>query len=110
MRVYRPMKLNRGVDAQAPRPFLIVSMSPPDYSLARLRPRRAGLRFIRCAQITNHPIQHRSSLDQTQLFFYSPYWPCGVRCRGDVSPIWASVRNLRTSLAMLREKVQADEP
>jgi hypothetical protein len=27
-----------------------------------------------------------------------------------VSPIWAFVRNLRTSLAMLREKAQADEP
>jgi hypothetical protein len=50
----------------------IGSMSPPDYSLARLRPRRAALRFTRRTQLTNHPIQHRSHLDQTQHLFYSP--------------------------------------
>src|SRR5262249_13462225 len=49
----------------------IGSMSPPDYSLARLRPRRAALRFTRRTQLTNQPIQHRSHLDQTQHFFYS---------------------------------------
>ena len=38
------------------------------------------------------------------------YWPCGVRCKGGVNLIWAFVRNLRTWLAMVREKVQASEP
>src|SRR5262249_11163268 len=46
-------------------------MSSPGYSSARLRPRRAGLRFARCAQLTNGLIQHRSCSDQTQHFFYS---------------------------------------
>jgi hypothetical protein len=34
------------------------------------------------------------------------YCPCGVRCRGGVTPIWALVRNLRTWSAMPREKTQ----
>src|SRR5215471_9298282 len=38
------------------------------------------------------------------------YWPCGVRCIGSVNLIWAFVRNLRTWLAMAREKVQAEKP
>ena len=38
------------------------------------------------------------------------YWPCGVRCKGGVNLIWAFVRNLRTWLVMVREKVQAGEP
>src|SRR6516164_1769797 len=33
------------------------------------------------------------------------YRPCGVRCIGSVNLIWAFVRNLRTWLAMVREKV-----
>src|SRR5262245_49687741 len=35
-------------------------MSSSGYSSARLRPRRAGLRFTRCAHPTNGPIQHWS--------------------------------------------------
>ena len=35
------------------------------------------------------------------------YWPGGVRCRAGVSLIRAFVRNLRTWLALLREKAQA---
>src|SRR6266542_3363354 len=35
-------------------------MSSPGYSSARLRPRRAGLRFTQCAHLTNGPIQHWS--------------------------------------------------
>src|SRR5262245_3251540 len=46
-------------------------MSSPGYSSARLRPRRAGLRFTRCAHLTNRTIQLRSSSSQTQHFFYS---------------------------------------
>src|SRR5215467_9782966 len=39
----------------------------------------------------------------------STYWPGGVRCKGDASLIQAFVRNLRTWLAMEREKVQAQQ-
>src|SRR5665811_2106128 len=35
------------------------------------------------------------------------YWPCGVRCLGGVTLIRALVRNLRTCMAMAREKAQA---
>ena len=38
------------------------------------------------------------------------YWPCGVRCRGGMNLVRAFVRNLRTWLAMVREKAQAAEP
>ena len=38
------------------------------------------------------------------------YWPCGVRCREGVNLVWAFVRNLRTWLAMVREKAQAVAP
>lgn len=38
------------------------------------------------------------------------YRLCGVRCRGGVNLVRAFVRNLRTWLAMEREKVQVDEP
>src|SRR5215813_868486 len=55
---YRPMLFKRG--AFIPTLRAIGSMSPPDYSLARLRPRRAALRFIRRNQLTNAPIQQRS--------------------------------------------------
>jgi putative transposase len=67
---YRPMRSKR---ARSPSctPVLIVSMSSPRYFSARLRPRRAGLRFTRCAHLTNRPIQLRSSSSQTQHFFYS---------------------------------------
>jgi hypothetical protein len=37
------------------------------------------------------------------------YWPCGVRCIGSVNLIWAFVQNLRTWLAMVREKEQAEK-
>ena len=37
-------------------------------------------------------------------------WPCGVRCIGGVTLIWALVRNLRTWPAMPREKAQAENP
>src|SRR5260370_40938734 len=36
------------------------------------------------------------------------YWLCGVRCKGGVTLIRALVRNLRTRLAMVREKTQAE--
>ena len=38
------------------------------------------------------------------------YWPCGVRCKGGVNLFRAFVWNLRTWLAMVREKTQADKP
>src|ERR1019366_7904040 len=38
------------------------------------------------------------------------YWPCDVRCTGGVNLFRAFVRNLRTWLAMAREKAQADGP
>jgi hypothetical protein len=38
------------------------------------------------------------------------YWPCGVRCSGGVTPIWAPVGNVRTLPAMPREKAQAVDP
>src|SRR5438128_9313065 len=38
------------------------------------------------------------------------YWPCDVRCTGGVNLFRAFVRNLRTWLAMVREKAQADGP
>src|SRR5215831_6431819 len=71
MRVYRPMSLKAGREARAPRPPSHRPMSSSGYSSARLRPRRAGLRFTRCAHLTNGPIQHWSFPDQTQHFFYS---------------------------------------
>src|SRR5271169_1510203 len=37
-------------------------------------------------------------------------WPCGVRCIGGVTLIWALERNLRTWPAMPREKAQAENP
>ena len=37
------------------------------------------------------------------------YWLCGVRCRSDAILIRAFVRNLRTWLAMVREKEQAEK-
>src|SRR5262245_5602318 len=46
-------------------------MSSLGYSSARLRPRRAGFRFTHWPDITNTLIQHRSSMNQTQHFFYS---------------------------------------
>ena len=38
------------------------------------------------------------------------YWPCGVRGTSGVTPIWALVRNLRTCVAIAREKAQAVDP
>jgi hypothetical protein len=38
------------------------------------------------------------------------YWPCGARCIGGVTLIWALVGNLRTCAVMLREKAQAADP
>jgi len=38
------------------------------------------------------------------------YWPCGVRCRGGVTLIWALVGNLRTCWVMVREKAQVADP
>lgn len=38
------------------------------------------------------------------------YWPCGVRCIGGVTPIWAPVWNVRTLPVMPREKAQAADP
>ena len=69
---YRPMKLKRGVKARALRPVLIVSMSSPGYSSARLRPRRAGLHFTRYAHLTNGPIQFRSSSRSDTTFLLLP--------------------------------------
>ena len=66
------MKLKRGVKARALRPVLIVSMSSPGYSSARLRPRRAGLHFTRYAHLTNGPIQFRSSSRSDTTFLLLP--------------------------------------
>jgi hypothetical protein len=41
---------------------------------------------------------------------YPTYWPCDVRCTGDVTLIRALLRNLRTCLVMQREKAQAEKP
>ena len=38
------------------------------------------------------------------------YWPCGVRRIGGMTLIRAFVRNLRTWMAMVREKAQVDDP
>ena len=38
------------------------------------------------------------------------YWPCGVRCIGGMTLIWAFARNLRTGSVMLREKAQVENP
>jgi hypothetical protein len=38
------------------------------------------------------------------------YWPCGVRCIGGMTLIWAFVRNLRTGSVMRREKAQVETP
>ena len=32
------------------------------------------------------------------------YWPCGVRCIGGMTLIWAFVRNVRTGSVMPRER------
>ena len=50
----------------------IGSMSPPDYSSARLRPRRAGFRFIRWLHPTKGPIQHRSFVGSDTRFLLLP--------------------------------------
>src|SRR5262247_2841375 len=47
-------------------------MSSPGYSSARLRPRRAGLRFTRCAHLTNGPIQERSPSGSDTTFLLLP--------------------------------------
>src|SRR5215471_17399587 len=47
-------------------------MSPPDYSSARLRPRRAGFRFIRWLHSTKGPIQHRSFAASDTRFLLLP--------------------------------------
>src|SRR5215472_18238434 len=47
-------------------------MSPPDYSSARLRPRRAGFRFIRWLHPTKGPIQHRSFVGSDTRFLLLP--------------------------------------
>src|SRR5262249_27521900 len=81
----------------------IGSMSPPDYSLARLRPRRAALRFTRRTQLTNQPIQPRFHLDQTQHSFYSRQsrrrWFGACSCKPTPRGLPSSVKQLRTSLA-----------
>ena len=68
---YRPMRSKR---ARSPSctPVLIVSMSSPRYSSARLRPRRAGLRFTRCAQLTKSLIQLRSRSGSDTTFLLLP--------------------------------------
>jgi hypothetical protein len=38
------------------------------------------------------------------------YCPCGVRRTGGMTLSWAFVRNLRTWLAMVREKAQVEDP
>src|SRR5215510_14773208 len=47
-------------------------MSSPSYSSARLRPRRAGLRFTRCPHLTNGLIQHRSCSGSDTTFLFLP--------------------------------------
>jgi hypothetical protein len=47
-------------------------MSSPGYSSARLRPRRAGLRFIRYAQLKNRLIQLRSPFRIRHNFSFTP--------------------------------------
>src|ERR1051326_6159863 len=73
MRVYRPMRWKARREVATPRLVLIVSMSPPGYSSARLRPRRAGLRFTRRFQLTNGldpnqvPLGSRHKISSTPL-------------------------------------------
>src|SRR5215831_1979246 len=54
-------------------------MSPPDYSSARLRPRRAGFRFIRCLHPTKGPIQHRSFAASDTRFLLLPHAVDGTK-------------------------------
>ena len=49
-----------------------------------------------------------TSLPWEQAWRIPTYWLCGVRCKGGVTLIRALVRNLRTRLAMVREKTQAE--
>ena len=57
MQGYRPMNRKRGVKSEPNVSWIIGSMSPTGLFLGRLRPRRAGLRFIQCAQLINGLIQ-----------------------------------------------------
>src|ERR1051326_9018367 len=78
MRVYRPMRWKARREVATPRLVLIVSMSPPGYSSARLRPRRAGLRFTRRFQLTNGldpnqvPLGSRHKISSTPDLFSRP--------------------------------------
>jgi hypothetical protein len=71
MRVYRPMRVKAGHEAQLHAPSHR-PMSSPGYSSARLRPRRAGLRFTRCLDLTNGRIQHRSCSGSDTTFLLLP--------------------------------------
>jgi len=71
MRVYRPMRMKAeheaALHAPSHRP-----MSSPGYSSARLRPRRAGLRFTRYVHLTKGFIQHRSCFGSDTTFLLLP--------------------------------------
>jgi Hemerythrin HHE cation binding domain len=73
MRVYRPMRMKAeheaALHAPSHRP-----MSSPGYSSARLRPRRAGLRFTRYVHLTKGFIQHRSCFGSDTTFLLLPSW------------------------------------
>src|SRR5262245_20023982 len=64
------LKPRRRVEPNAS--FFIGSMSPPDYSSARLRTRRAGLRFIRCAQGYKSPNPAQVFLGSNTTFLLLP--------------------------------------
>src|SRR5215470_7779299 len=61
-------------------------MSSPGYSSARLRPRRAGLRFTRCAHLTNGLIQHRSCFRSDTTFLLLPVRPAPRRLADWINP------------------------
>jgi hypothetical protein len=75
---------------------------------------------IREASANKLPSMHRNCFRRHQNRGYRSapgrawrkptYWPCGVRCRGGATLIWAPVWNLGTCSAMLREKAQVADP
>src|SRR5262249_35381641 len=79
-------------------------MSSPGYSSARLRPRRAGLRFIRCTQTTNGPIQQRSVPESDTTFLLLPIGPVHRKPAEEVRRFGTNVRDLEAMRAWLLEK------
>ena len=78
-------------------------MSPPDYSSARLRPRRAGLRFTRCTNVTSGLIQLRSASESDTTFLLLP-----PRKAYD-QKIRAELQKAKSQLAELEARSKAED-